>query len=78
MLDLSHDENDGLESSLILFSFSKECFLRYHHRSTHKHRCLSCPPVQGRLGKPCTYKTLKALGDPGGSQWAPAAGPYQV
>ena len=25
VLDLSHDENDGSEFSLILFSFSKEC-----------------------------------------------------
>ena len=28
VLDLSFDENDGRECSLILFSFSKECRLR--------------------------------------------------
>lgn len=40
VLDLRHDESDGLELSLILFSFSKECFLGHHHRSEHMQRRL--------------------------------------
>lgn len=38
VLDLSHDERDGSEFSLILFSFSKECYWRTHHRSEHAGR----------------------------------------
>lgn len=38
MPDLSHDERDGSGFSLILFSFSKECYWRTHHRSKHAGR----------------------------------------
>lgn len=54
--DLSHDERDGSGFSLILFSFSKECYWRTHHRSKHAGRTHGVLAPGRAEARPSTFR----------------------
>lgn len=68
VLDLSHDERDGSEFSLILFSFSKECYCRTHHRSQHAGRGHQVRVAARARDQPATCDTPGSAQGPGPGQ----------